>query len=116
MPTTLGRWQGEAGDQLGRGRQSQWFARGDPVRGFQNRGAIFTTPGTGFLQAPVGGPGDPATNDLFDVFGVDCSSTFEFFSSVRLFIPVGSTLTHADFSVPGTNGAVPATVAGFGAV
>jgi hypothetical protein len=64
----------------------------------------------------VGGPGVPATNDLFDVLGVDCSSTFEFFSSVRLFIPVGSTLTHADFSVPGTNGAVPATVAGFGAV
>jgi hypothetical protein len=33
-----------------------------------------------------------------------------------LFTPVGSNITDALFFVPGTNGAVPATVTGFGAV
>ena len=35
---------------------------------------------------------------------------------MRLFTPVGSNITEALFFVPGTNGAIPATVSGFGAV
>jgi hypothetical protein len=42
--------------------------------------------------------------------------TFATFSPLRLFTPVGSNLTEASFFIPGTNGAEPATVRGFGAV
>ena len=35
---------------------------------------------------------------------------------MRLFTPVGSNITDALFFIPGTNGAAPATVSGFGAV
>ena len=38
------------------------------------------------------------------------------FSPSRLFTPVGSNITEALVFVPGTNGAVRATVSGFGAV
>jgi PEP-CTERM motif len=72
---------------------------GTPFAGFSNRGVTFQTPGTGFLQGPVGPSG-----------------TFAPFSQARLFVPVGSNVTSANFSIPGSNGAVPATVAGFGAV
>jgi hypothetical protein len=41
---------------------------------------------------------------------------FSTFSPLRLFTPVGSNITQAVFFVPGTNGAQPATVTGFGAV
>jgi hypothetical protein len=41
---------------------------------------------------------------------------FSAFSPFRLFTPVGSNVTEAFFFVPGTNGADPATVSGFGAV
>ena len=41
---------------------------------------------------------------------------FSTFSPSRLFTPVGSNVTEALFFVPGTNGAVQATVTGFGAV
>ena len=87
---------------------------GTPFAGFSNRGVIFQTPGTGFLQGPVGPSG--ASNDFFDVFGTNYSGTFAPFSQARLFVPVGSNVTTANFSIPGSNGAVPATVAGFGAV
>jgi PEP-CTERM motif len=87
---------------------------GTPFAGFSNRGVIFQTPGTGFLQGPVGPSG--ASNDFFDVFGTNYSGTFAPFSQARLFVPVGSNVTSANFSIPGSNGAVPATVAGFGAV
>jgi hypothetical protein len=85
-----------------------------PFAGFQNRGAIFETPGSGFLQGPVGPTA--ALNELSDVFGTDYSGTFATFSPVRLFVPQGSNITQANFSIPGSNGTVPATVAGFGAV
>ena len=42
--------------------------------------------------------------------------TFRAFSLSRLFTPVGSNITEASFSIPGTNGLVPARVRGFGAV
>jgi hypothetical protein len=43
-------------------------------------------------------------------------STFGTFSPLRLFVSVDSNVTDAFFFLPGTAGAVPATVHGFGAV
>jgi hypothetical protein len=82
-----------------------------PFNGFQNiRGALLTTPGTGFVQAPPSGLAADST------FGNPTYAGFDVFSSARLFSPIGSTLTNVTFSVPGTNGGIPATVSGFGAV
>jgi hypothetical protein len=81
---------------------------GTPFNAFQNiRGALFTTPGTGFVQAPP--TGLDTTNPTY-------SSTFAAFSPLRVFTPIGSNITDVSFFIPGTNGAVPATVGGFGAV
>jgi PEP-CTERM motif len=82
-----------------------------PFDGFLNiRGAQFTTPtpGTGFVQAPPSG--------LATTFNNPTYSTFSTFSNPRLFTPIGSTLTNVAFFVPGTNGGLPATITGFGAV
>jgi len=84
---------------------------GTPLAAFQNRGIIFTTPGSGFQQAPI----STGTGNLSDVFGVDYSTTFQTFSPVRLFVPVGSNVTDGIFSVPGTNG-IPGGTRAFGAV
>jgi hypothetical protein len=74
-----------------------------PFNGFQNiRGALFTTSGTGFVQAPPSG--------LATTFNNPTYSTFSTFSDPRLFTPIGSTLTNVAFFVPGTNGGVPATL------
>lgn len=82
-----------------------------PFNGFQNiRGALLSTPGTGFVQAPPSGLASDPT------FGNPTYAGFDVFSSPRLFSPIGSTLTNVTFSVPGTNGGIPATVSGFGAV
>lgn len=82
---------------------------GTPFAGFLNiRGALFTTPGTGFIQAPPSGLATQFSNPTYNGFGT--------FSDPRLFGPIGSTLTTVDFFVPGTNGGTPATVTGFGAV
>ena len=74
-----------------------------------NRGALFSTPGLGFIQAPEDGLanlfGQPGYIDEFDVF-----------SAARLFSPNGSNITDVFFFIPGTNGDSPATVSGFGAV
>ena len=81
-----------------------------PFTGFQNtRGGTFTTPGTGFLQTPLNVP---------DLTNINATYATEFgaFSPQRIFTPLGSNITDATFSVPGSNGAIPATVAGFGAV
>src|SRR5262249_34865487 len=83
-----------------------------PFTVFQNRGVIFTTPGSGFQQAPI----SSGTGNLSAVFGVDYSTTFQTFSPVRLFVPVGSTETDGSFSVAGTNGAIPGGTRAFGAV
>jgi hypothetical protein len=85
---------------------------GTPFNAFQNiRGALFTTPGSGFIQAPV------AAGGLDVVFGnptyVDLFSTF---SPARVFTPVGSNITDVTFFIPGTNGGTAATVGAFGAV
>jgi len=78
------------------------------------RGGQFTTPGLGLSQAPPsGGP----QGGLAVLFGNPTyGHTFSAFSLSRLFTPVGSNITEASFSIPGTNGTVPASVRGFGAV
>jgi PEP-CTERM motif-containing protein len=80
-----------------------------PFAGFQNRGAVFTTPGTGFIQAP---PSLLAADARFD----PSYASFATFSAPRVFSPVGSPSTTMTFSVPGTNGTLAATTIGFGAV
>jgi PEP-CTERM motif len=73
------------------------------------RGALFATPGTGLSQATPDG--------LALLFAKPTYGTiFSTFSPLRLFVPVGSNVTDGLFFLPGSNGAVPATVSGFGAV
>jgi hypothetical protein len=81
-----------------------------PFNTFLNtRGSQFTTPGMGLSQATPSG--------LAVLFGnATYSNIFSTFSPSRLFTPVGSNITEALFFVPGTNGADPATITGFGAV
>jgi hypothetical protein len=79
-----------------------------PFTGFLNRGALFTTPGTGFVQAPLSG--------LVTTFGNPAyETTFQAFSPVRLFSAIGSNITEVDFFVPGSAN-ISATTTGFGAV
>jgi hypothetical protein len=81
---------------------------GTPFDAFlDTRGARFVTPGTGFTQA---------TDDGLAGINPSYSTTFGFFSPLRMFTPTGSNITDALFFVPGTNGDVSATVGGFGAV
>jgi hypothetical protein len=75
----------------------------------QTRGGQFITPGVGLSQAPPSGLATLFNNPTY----VHIFSTF---SPLRLFTPVGSNITEALFFLPGTNGAVRATVRGFGAV
>jgi hypothetical protein len=86
-----------------------------PFNVFLNtRGSQFKTPGLGLSQAPPsGGP----QGGLAVLFGNPTYATiFRAFSASRLFTPVGSNITEASFSIPGTNGNARATVRGFGAV
>jgi hypothetical protein len=94
------------------------FTTDTPVTPFNvflnTRGSQFTTPGLGLSQGPAsGGP----QGGFAVLFGNPTYGTiFKTFSDFRLFTPVGSNITEALFFVPGTNGTVPATVRGFGAV
>jgi hypothetical protein len=86
-----------------------------PFNVFLNtRGAQFTTPGTGLSQAPPSGGPQGGLATLFN--NPDYGTIFSTFSPLRLFTPVGSNVTEALFFAPGSNGTVPATVSGFGAV
>jgi len=78
------------------------------------RGGQFTTPGIGLSQAPPSGGAQGGLAGLFN--NPTYGTIFSTFSAQRLFTPVGSNITEALFFVPGTNGTVPATVTGFGAV
>src|SRR5262245_1427083 len=94
-----------------------------PFTVFQNtRGATFTTSGSGLTQTPItGGTVDIAPlvgglqGSLADLHAT-YATTFQTFSPNRLFTPLDSNITFGTFSIPGTNGAVAATVSGFGAV
>jgi hypothetical protein len=93
---------------------------GTPFDAFLNtRGAQFTTPGSGFLQAPPG-PFDPLLapdGGFVTAFGdPDLGKIFGAFSPLRIFSPVGSNITDVSFFIPGSSGLVPATVTGFGAI
>jgi len=86
-----------------------------PFNVFLNtRGSQFTTPGIGLSQAPASGGAQGGLAALFN--NPTYATIFSTFSPSRLFTPVGSNLTEALFFVPGSNGGVPATVRGFGAV
>jgi hypothetical protein len=81
-----------------------------PFTGFLNiRGALFTTSGSGFVQAPPAG--------MATTFGnLSYETAFQAFSLQRLFSPVGSNVTDTTFFIPGSQGATPATTTAFGAV
>jgi hypothetical protein len=94
---------------------------GSTLTNFQNtRGALFTTPGTGFVQAPVAAdpvqfpPGGLAGQFNNPTYG----DIFTAFSDSRLFSAIGSNITDVTFFVPVAPGGSnePATVNGFGAV
>ncbi len=83
---------------------------GPVLTAFTNtRGSRFSTEGTGFLQTPVNDPALTSINPSY-------ATTFSAFSPQRIFTPVGSNITDVTFFMPGSQGASPATVAGFGAV
>jgi len=84
---------------------------GTPFTGFlANRGALFTTTGTGFVQAPLAGLADTFHNETY-------LTIFQPFSPQRLFSPIDSNVTETQFFVPGGGDApAPATTTGFGAV
>jgi hypothetical protein len=73
------------------------------------RGARMTTPGSGFVQAPPSGIADLTGNASY-------ADIFKTFSPLRLFAALDSNVTKVVFFIPGSNGAVPATTKGFGAV
>jgi len=82
---------------------------GTPFAGFQViRGALFTTGGTGFVQAPPSGLATTFANATYDTI-------FQTFSPARLFAVIGSNVMDVTFSIPGSPG-VPALTSGFGAV
>jgi hypothetical protein len=90
---------------------------GTPFNVFLNtRGGQFTTPtpGTGFLQGPPSGGPQDGFNGFFS--NPTLADSFGVFSPNRIFSPTGSNITDGLFFIPGTNGSVPATVSGFGAV
>jgi hypothetical protein len=86
-----------------------------PFNVFLNtRGSQFTTPGIGLTQAPASGGPQGGLAVLFN--NPSYGTIFKPFSNLRLFTPVGSNITEGLFFLPGSNGNVPATVTGFGAV
>jgi hypothetical protein len=83
---------------------------GTPFAGFQaNRGALFTTPGSGFVQATPPGLATTFSNPTY-------TNIFQTFSSPRLFSPIGSNVTDVNFFVPGPGRTTAATTSAFGAV
>jgi len=77
------------------------------------RGAVFSTPGTGFMVSDnaTGGNG---VGIEFNNINPNYSATFGVFSAQKLFTALGSTITDVNFFVPGTTTAT--TTRGFGAV
>lgn len=73
---------------------------------FAARGALLSTPGTGFLVSATPGGATPP------VFGF--TSDFQAFSGDRVFTAIGSNIVDVTFVVPGTS--IPAVTTAFGAV
>src|SRR5262249_46688201 len=80
------------------------------------RGAVFSTPGSGFqVSMDDDNPPDADPDQVrFDNINPTYSSQFSTFSPQRLFTALNSNVYDVSFFVPGTN--IPATVSGFGAV
>ncbi len=74
-----------------------------PVTG-RARGAVFSTPGTGFR----------VSDNNFTDLNLDFGHEFVFFSPIRTFAAVGSNISTVQFFVPGSNDAAAST--GFGVV
>ena len=74
------------------------------------RGAVFSTPGTGFQVSGNAG----VAPVRFDNINPTYSSVFQTFSPQRLFTAVGSNILDVNFFVAGTN--TPASVSGFGSI
>ena len=74
------------------------------------RGAVFSTPGTGFQVSANAG----IAPIEFDNLNPNYSAQFQTFSPQRLFTALGSNILDVNFFVPGTN--TPALVSGFGSV
>jgi hypothetical protein len=75
------------------------------------RGALFSTPGTGFQVSASAASGTPVR---FGNLDPTYPAQFVAFSPERLFTPLGQPVTDITFFVPGTN--QPATVSSFGAM
>jgi hypothetical protein len=116
---------GNAAGTTGGRREINWDGGGPPVDAnapggtpfnvfLNNRGAQFTTPGTGFIQAPPSGGANGGLASFFSnpTYGAD----FSVFSPNRDFTPTASNITNGLFFIPGTNGGTAAQVSGFGAV
>ncbi len=108
---------GSTGDFGGLRREINWDgvpdARSDPnllPANFFNsnspRGAVFSTPGTGFMVSSNTGTSSPV------LFGFP--SDFQTFSAQRLFTAVNSNITDVLFFLPGTN--LAATTSAFGVI
>jgi hypothetical protein len=110
---------GNAAGPLASGRREiNWDGGGstattlDPTpmtRFLDARGALFTTRGTGFVQAPLDGIAVTFGNPSY-------AGIFQAFSPVRLFSAIGSNRTEVEFFQPGSGGNIQATTTGFGAV
>jgi hypothetical protein len=88
---------------------------GTTMTTFQNRGAVFTTPGTGFqISGSDGAPGVVTATEEFGNLNPTYPGIFKFFSEPKLFSPLGSNIMDALFFIPGSS--TPAAVSGFGAV
>jgi hypothetical protein len=74
------------------------------------RGAVFSTPGTGFQVSANAGVG----LIRFDNLNAGYSAQFQTFSPQRLFTSLGSNILDVNFFVAGSN--TPAFVSGFGSV
>jgi hypothetical protein len=88
----------------------------DFFNAFSERGAHFSTPGTGVQASMDDDAGADADPDQvrFSHLNAGYAASFVAFSQQRLFAPLGSTVLDVTFTVPGTT--LSATVAGFGAV
>src|SRR6476620_11616633 len=75
------------------------------------RGAVFSTPGTGFQVSATAASGTPVE---FGNINATYTTTFQTFSPQRLFTALGSNVVDVNFFVPGST--TPATTSGFGAV
>ena len=75
------------------------------------RGAVFSTPGSGFQVSAASGGATPVN---FGNIDPSYATTFSTFSPQKLFTSIGSNITDVTFFVPGTISA--ATVSAFGSV